>query len=86
METPVKAPSFVGKHPGSVLVAIKIPLIFKRWAARLGFIKGYEAPHQVTCLGEYNKMVFAASGNMVFLLCHDGVFRPMRFEVLNDKD
>ena len=78
--------SFIGTRQGFSPMAIKMPLIFKRWTAKLGFIKGYEAPYSISCLGQHNKMVLAACGNMVFLLCHDGVFRPMRFEVLNDKE
>jgi hypothetical protein len=73
-------PSFIGTRPGVSPVAIKLPIFFRRWAAKLGFIKAYQAPHPISCLHGHEGNIFAACENMVFKLDNDGVMRPLRFE------
>lgn len=84
MTSPETQPSFIGKRPGLSKIQIKLPIFFKRWAAKLGFIKAYEAPYIISSLCGYEGNVFAACHNMIFRLDKDGVMRPIRFEVDHD--
>lgn len=85
-KNPQTTPSFIGTRPGISLVAIKFPIFFKRWIAKLGFTKAYEAPYAISSLCGYEGNVFAACHNMVFKLDKDGVMRPLRFEVEHEQN
>lgn len=79
-------PSFIGVRPGMGRVPIKLPIIFKRWAAKLGFVRSYDAPYPISSLCGYEETIYAACHNMVFKLDKDGVMRPIRFEVEHEQN
>jgi hypothetical protein len=85
MSSQQTTPSFIGTRPGMSPVAIRLPIFFRRWMAKLGFIKAYEAPHPISSLAGYEGNIFAACHNMVFKLDKDGVMRPLRFEVEHEQ-
>lgn len=78
--------TMIGTFPWTSPVGIKLPIIFKRWMAKLGFIKSYESPHPISSLAGYEGNVFAACHNMVFKLDKDGVMHPLRFEVEHEQN